>query len=288
MKGYKGFDKDWKCRGKQYAAGRTETEEDAALCKSGLHFCTFPLDCFAYYPPASSRYGVVEAEDVSGEQGEDSKRAAKRLTVIREIGLEEMIEDSVRYILEKAGNTEELAANTGDRSAATNKGNRSAATNTGYQSAATNTGDWSAATNTGNWSAATNTGNWSAATNTGDRSAATNTGYRSAATNTGDWSAATNTGYRSAATNTGYRSAATNTGDRSTAAVSGKSSVAISTGRESKAKGALGCGIVLCEYDGDGRLAHIAARIVDGVEILPDTYYTLRGGKLVQAEEDEP
>ena len=252
MKGYKGFDKDWKFRGKQYAAGRTETEEDAALCKSGLHFCTFPLDCFAYYPPASSRYGVVEAEDVSGEQGEDSKRAAKRLTVIREIGLEEMIEDSVRYILEKAGNTEELAANTGDRSAATNKGNRSAATNKGNRSAATNTGDWSAATNTGNWSAATNTGNWSAATNTG------------------------------------YRSAATNTGDRSTAAVSGKSSVAISTGRESKAKGALGCGIVLCEYDGDGRLAHIAARIVDGVEILPDTYYTLRGGELVQAEEDEP
>lgn len=234
MKGYKGFDKDWKCRGKQYAAGRTETEEDAALCKSGLHFCTFPLDCFAYYPPASSRYGVVEAEDVSGEQGEDSKRAAKRLTVIREIGLEEMIEDSVRYILEKAGNTEELAANTGDRSAATN------------------------------------TGDWSAATNTGNRSAATNTGYQSAATNTGN------------------RSAATNTGDRSTAAVSGKSSVAISTGRESKAKGALGCGIVLCEYDGDGRLAHIAARIVDGVEILPDTYYTLRGGKLVQAEEDAP
>ena len=70
--------------------------------------------------------------------------------------------------------------------------------------------------------------------------------------------------------------------------VSGKSSVAISTGRESKAKGALGCGIVLCEYDGDGLLSHIAARIVDGVEILPDTYYTLRGGELVQAEEDEP
>ena len=288
MKGYKGFDKDWKCLGKQYAVGRTETEEDAVLCKSGLHFCTFPLDCFAYYPPASSRYGVVEAEDVSGEQGEDSKRAAKRLTVIREIGLEEMIEDSVRYILEKAGNTEELATNTGDRSAATNTGCQSAATNTGDCSAATNTGDRSAATNTGNWSAATNTGDRSAATNTGCQSAATNTGDCSAAANTGNWSAATNTGDRSAATNTGYRSAATNTGDRSTAVVSGKSSVAISTGRESKAKGALGCGIVLCEYDGDGLLSHIAARIVDGVEILPDTYYTLRGGELVQAEEDEP
>ena len=68
----------------------------------------------------------------------------------------------------------------------------------------------------------------------------TNTGYRSAETNTGD---------RSAATNTGDRSAATNTGDSSAANVEGKESVAIATGYESKAKGALGCWIVLAEWE---------------------------------------
>ena len=67
-------------------------------------------------------------------------------------------------------------------------------------------------------------------------------------TNTGDYSAATNTGYQSAATNTGYQSAATNTGYRSAAIVEGKESIALATGIDSKAKGKIGCFIVLAEW----------------------------------------
>ena len=119
--------------------------------------------------------------------------------------------------------------------------------------------------------------------NTGDRSAATNTGYRSAATNTGDRSAATNTGDRSAATNTGYQSAATNTGYRSAATVEGKDSVAIVTGVNSKAKGSLGCWIVLTErgkWNGETYpIISVQAFKVDGELIKPDTYYKLIGGK---------
>ena len=296
MQGYKGFDKNLKCRGKQYTVGKTEVEESADLCNSGLHFCENPLDCFAYYPPADSRYCEVDADEVSEQKDDDSKRVAKKLTIGAEIGLDGIIKAGVKFILEKASETGDIDKCTGDWSAATN---------TGYQSAATNTGDWSAATNTGNWSAATNTGDQSAATNTGDQSAATNTGYQSAATNTGNQSAATNTGYQSAATNTGYQSAATNTGNRSAAtntgnqsaatntgdwsaaSVSGKNSVAIATGIGGKAKGAFGCAIVLCDYDDDGSLLHIASQIVDGDMIKPDTYYTLKNGVLVVAE-DEP
>jgi len=200
-----------------------------------------------------------------------------------------------------ATNTGERSAatNTGYRSAATNTGYRSAATNTGSQSAATNTGDQSAATNTGDWSAATNTGYQSAATNTGYRSAATNTGYRSAATNTGSQSAATNTGYRSAATNTGERSAATNTGDwsaatntgdwsaatntgyQSAAIVDGKESIAIATGCHSKAKGAIGCYLVLAEWKEDEELHIVDVKSVkvDGDLIKPNTFYKLENGE---------
>ena len=124
-----------------------------------------------------------------------------------------------------------------------------------------------------------NTGDYSAATNTGDYSAATNTGYYSAATNTGDYSAATNTGDYSAATNTGYRSAATNTGDRSAATVEGKDSIAIVTGRDSKAKGSLGCWIVLTERDSDWHILNVKAAVVDGVRIKPDTWYQLVDGE---------
>ena len=124
--------------------------------------------------------------------------------------------------------------------------------------------------------------------NTGDRSAATNTGDRSAATNTGYFSAATNTGDRSAATNTGYCSAATNTGDRSAACVKGKESIAIVTGKNSKAKGALGCWIILTErgeWDGDTcPILDVKSFKVDGEAIKADTWYKLIDGKAVEVE----
>ena len=97
--------------------------------------------------------------------------------------------------------------------------------------------------------------------------------------NTGDYSAATNTGDYSAATNTGYRSAATNTGDRSAATVEGKDSIAIVTGRDSKAKGSLGCWIVLTERDSDWHILNVKAAVVDGVRIKPDTWYQLVDGE---------
>ncbi len=123
-----------------------------------------------------------------------------------------------------------------------------------------------------------NTGDRSAATNTGKRSAATNTGYLSAATNTGDQSAATNTGNRSAATNTGYQSAAT---------VTGKESVAMAVGYDSKAKGALGCYIVLAEWkqiDGEYHIVDVQSVKVDGETIKADTFYKLIDGKFVEVE----
>ena len=116
----------------------------------------------------------------------------------------------------------------------------------------------------------TNTGDCSAATNTGNRSAATNTGYRSAATNTGNCSAATNTGYRSAAT------------------VEGKESVAMAIGYGSKAKGSIGCFIVLAEWkkfeDETYHIVDVKSAKVDGTKIKPDTFYKLVNGEFVAEE----
>ncbi len=125
--------------------------------------------------------------------------------------------------------------------------------------------------------------------NTGDYSAATNTGYQSAATNTGNYSAATNTGYQSAATNTGNCSAATNTGYQSAAEVKGAESIAIATGIESKAAGAIGCYIVLAEWeiaeDSTWHIKAVRSHKVDGKVIKPGVFYKLENGKFVKAEE---
>lgn len=78
----------------------------------------------------------------------------------------------------------------------------------------------------------------------------------------------------------------TNTGDCSAATVSGKESIAIATGYQSKAKGALGCWIVLAEWDNNGEhIICVKSHKVDGNTIKADTFYTLKNGKFVKAEQ---
>ncbi|EKT1254023.1 hypothetical protein Q6X44_000946 [Salmonella enterica] len=284
---FKGFNKDLKCRGFQFAIGETfHHDGKVEACGSGFHACECPFDVFSYYPPAESRYAETISFGITdSEEGGDTKIASSSITIKDELTLPQFIQRGIEWIWSKIDKSLEQQIMCGNRSAATNTGNRSAATNTGYQSAATNTGNRSAATNTGDRSAATNTGDRSAATNTGDWSAATNTGDRSAATNTGYQSAATNTGNRSAATNTGYQSAATNTGDRSAAEVSGSQSVAASLGIEGKARASEGGAIVLCYRDEDGELIHIRASKVGENGIMPNTWYQLdKDGEFVECE----
>ena len=272
IRGFKGFDKDLKCRGFQYEVGKTyEQEGEAVCCNIGFHFCENPLEVFDYYPPCTSRFCQVEGGGSVDKSEADSKVATSHIHISSEIGLNDLIDEGVKYILNKVdcygGETtntgnysvstrttrysvainkgfHSTAANTGFYSAAINKGEKSVATNCGYQSVAINKGYYSAATNTGNHSVAknsgthsiaTNSGCHSAATNTGDHSVSTNSGSYSVATNSGYQSAATSTGYQSVATNSGYQSAATNTGDYSSATSSGKQSTAISTGDKSEA-----------------------------------------------------
>ena len=253
IKGYKGFDKDLQCRGFQYKVGETFEEKGTIkACESGFHFCENPFNVFCYYPPSDSRYCNVEGDGKIDTDNNNSKVACSKLHIHTEIGLSGLISAGVKFILEKV--------DWGD-------------------SKSTNTGDQSAATNTGDQSAATNTGNRSAATNTGDQSAATNTGYRSAATNTGN---------QSAATNTGNQSAATNTGDQSAAIVEGKDSIAIITGYDSKAKGEIGCWIVLTERgEWNGQtypILDVKAFKVDDDIIKSNTFYKLVNGKPIEVE----
>ena len=292
IRGYKGFDKKLKCRDFQYEIGKEYFTDKAVACETGFHFCENPFDVLNYYSPCDDTGTLNRFCEVEGsgdfDKSESDKTCCTHLKVKAEIGLQGLIKAGVKFILDRVKWEDNKQSNTGYRSAATNTGNRSAATNTGDYSAATNTGNCSAATNTGDYSAATNTGNCSAATNTGNRSAATNTGYCSAATNTGDYSAATNTGDRSAATNTGDYSAATNTGNRSAASVEGKESIAIVTGKDSKAKGSLGCWIILTErgeWDGDTYpILDVKSFKVDGEAIKADTWYKLIDGKAVEVE----
>ena len=168
IRGFKGFDKDLKCRGFQYEIGKDyEQEGIVKCCERGFHFCENPFDVFRYYSPSDSRYCEVECDGNADKANDDCKVATSHIHISAEIGLNGLINAGVKFILDKVNFKDAKSTNTGDRSAATNTGNYSAATNTGNRSAANNTGYRSAATNTGDFSAATVEGNGSVAIVTG-------------------------------------------------------------------------------------------------------------------------
>jgi hypothetical protein len=144
MKGYKGFDKDLQCRGKQYAIGEVFEEEAAVLCERGIHFCEYPLDCFEYYPPGVSRFAEIEAEDVSHKTANDTKRVAKKITVESELSLEGVIEAAIKFTFDKAVWNDKNKT-IGDWGAASAMGDRGAASATGNKGAASATGNKGAA-----------------------------------------------------------------------------------------------------------------------------------------------
>lgn len=166
---FKGFNKDLKCRGFQFAIGETfHHDGKVEACGSGFHACECPFDVFSYYTPAESRYAETISFGITdSEEGGDTKIASSSITIKDELTLPQFIQRGIEWIWSKIDKSLEQQIMCGD------------------WSAATNTGDWSAATNTGDRSAATNTGNRSAATNTGDRSAAEVSGSQSVAASLG-------------------------------------------------------------------------------------------------------
>ena len=269
---YKGFDAAFRCRGHQFEVGSSYIHTGpVAACEAGFHACEYPLDVFAYYPPGTSRYAIVEQYGHIGRHADDSKIASAGLTVHGEIGIADLVADAIAYVLAHCDPVKPCHA-TGDSSASSATGDRSASSATGDRSASSATGYSSASSATGDSSASSATGDSSASSATGYRSASSATGYRSASSATGDRSASSATGDRSASLCTGAFSASE---IRSAGDGRALHAVAIATGYQSKARAPTGSALCLVHRDRKGTLVAIRAVKVGEAGTRPDTWYCL-------------
>jgi hypothetical protein len=246
MKGYKGFEKGLVCRGKQYAENTVFEEDDAEICKSGMHFCALPHQVFAHYPPGENHeFAEVEALDDSSTD-DNTKYCTKKLRIGARISVFDMVKASVGVFFESvdfSGRIEKTAKVIG----------------------AANAGDYGAA-NAGNFGAA-NAGDYGAA-NAGHRGAA-NAGNFGAA-NAGDYGAA-NAGHRGAAI--ARKEGKASVGRNGTAAVIGNGGTV---------SGKVGAILLLVDTDDYGNTLDFVAVKVDGETIKENTWYKLESGKIVE------
>ena len=189
VKGFKVFNPDWTCKGKQYGCpGKFEEDITPSICNKGMHFCKKAADCFNYYSfdPNNKVAEVIAYGEVS-EEGD--KCATNKLEVGREIPWSELLE------IVNMGKGCTGLCNSGNRNSGDwNSGDR-------------NSGDW----NSGNCNSGNrNSGDWNSGNcNSGDRNSGDcNSGDR----NSGDWNSGNcNSGNRNSGD---WNSGNCNSGDR--------------------------------------------------------------------------
>jgi len=273
MKGYKGFNDKLQCspNGKpfQYEVGKTYTHQGTiSLCNQGLHFVEHPLGAWSYYKPLDgSRFALVEADGVSDETRDDTKRVAQSLTIKAEVKIPALLKAAVEFVFSKVKSSPTKSATTGD------------------SAHSATTGYYAHSATTGNSAHSATTGDSAHSATTGDSAHSATTGYSAHSATTGNSAHSATTGYSAHSATTGDSAHSATTGNSAHSAVAGKECIAASLGFEGQAKGIKGNWLVLAEWK-DGKIKSMGIAIVDGKKINADTFYALKGGKFVEATND--
>ena len=262
---YKAMNPDMTCRGKKYEVGKTYFEDKADCCNEGMHACENPFEVLRYYPMKDNpRFFEVECGGEISKSSEGSKLACTELTVKGELNFAGMLKATLDAVFRRVKDKEPFSS--GDYSTAGTSGDYSTAGSSGDSSTAGTSGDYSTAGSSGDSSTAGTSGNYSTAGTSGNSSTAGTSGCYSTAGTSGD------------------SSTAAATGSHCRAKAEGDNSIAVANGRKSKARGAMGCYLVLTEYDDDGNFLWAKMARVDGSTVKENVWYTLQDGEFVKAE----
>jgi len=257
MKAYKGFNKDMTCNGFQYEEGKEYETDKAKCCETGFHACEYPLDCFSYYASSDSVFHEVELDGDIDKNEDDSKVSATKIKVGLQLDIAGMVKAAIDFTMARIKPEAKEEENCGASSA------------------------------TGDCGASSATGDYGASSATGDYGASSATGFKGASSATGDYGASSATGNCGASSATGYCCSAE---------ANDPCSIAVAWGYKGKAKGVLGARIVLADWEGNEQnywtesewtLKGAKMIKIDGKKYKPDTWYTMKNGKIVKWEDEE-
>ena len=312
MKGFKGFEKDFSCRGKQYEENTTYEEHGVGCCHKGvMHFCEDPWEVLKHYDLVDgngnfSEFAEVEALGQVWNDGE--KRATNKIHVGAKLGLKGFLKACIDFTLEKTkyesngtnlpGDCAQIGSS-GDCAQIGSSGDSAQIGSSGYYAQIGSSGDCAKIGSSGDCAKIGSSGYSAKIGSSGDCAKIGSSGNCAQIGSSGDCAQIGSSGYSAKIGSSGdsaqigssgYCAKIGSSGDCAKINSTGEDAVIMCAGRRSKAKGKKGSWITLAEWVKDeekGRYVPICVKTerVDGEKIKEDTYYTLKNGEFSEVEE---
>ena len=243
MKGYKGFNPDFTCRGKQYEENKIFEEETAEICESGMHFCENPFEVLRYYDLVNkngkiNEFAEVEALDEAFTD-DNKKFCTKKLKIGAKLGLKGFVKACVDFTIEKTSfEFPDSNIDSGNSAKIGSSGYSAKIGSSGYSAQIGSSGGSAKIGSSGDYARIGSSGNYAQIGSSGDYARIDS---------------------------------------------SGKHSVVMCAGYNSMAKAKIGSWITLAEWkkNSDGKWIPVCVKTeqVDGERIKEDTFYKIENGE---------
>jgi hypothetical protein len=218
--GYKGFDKEMKCRGFQFEVGQTYTHEGTVqACSSGFHSCENPFDVWSYYGPSNSVYCEIEASGEISRHDSDSKIASASITIKATLSLPQFIGRAVDWIIAAcavapldSGNAAQIGSS-GNAAQIGSSGDAAQIGSSGYRAQIGSSGDAAQIGSSGNAAQIGSSGDAAQIGSSGDAAQIGSSGNAAKIGSSGNAAKIGSSGYRAQIGSSGYRAQIGSSGD---------------------------------------------------------------------------
>ena len=294
MKGFKGFEKDFSCKGKQYEENTTYEEYGVGCCHKGvMHFCEDPWEVLNHYDLVDengnfSEFAEVEALGQVWNDGE--KRATNKIHIGAKLGLKGFLKACIDCTLEKTEYESNGTNLPGDSAQISSSGDSAQISSSGDSAQIGSSGDSAQIGSSGNYAKIGSSGYYAQIGSSGNSAQISSSGNSAQIGSSGDSAQISSSGNSAQIGSSGNYAQIGSSGDYAQINSTGEDAVIMCAGRKSKAKGKKGSWITLAEWVKDeekGRYVPICVKTerVDGEKIKDDTYYTLKNGEFSEVEE---
>ena len=315
IKGYKGFNKDMTCSGKQYKENTTYEEDGTEICEAGMmHFCENPYDVLDYYPLVNEDGDIsdfAEVEAVGEVKKDGNNSATNKLHIGAKLGLKGFVKACVDFTIEKTRieNAEECTdydngknsaqiGSSGDYAKIGSSGDSAQIGSSGYSAQIGSSGDYAQIGSSGDYAKIGSSGYSAQIGSSGDYAKIGSSGDYAKIGSSGDYAQIGSSGYSAQIGSSGYSAQIGSSGysaqigssgDSAKITSIGKNSVVMAAGYNSIARAKIGSWITLAEWvktdkkDENGNIIWspkcVKTEYVDGDRIKEDTFYKLKDGE---------